>query len=1231
MVKLKGAGHTGGPSHTTAELSTVEFDFQILKDETTARIGAIQGSVATVQDSVAALRAKLLEEIRLMRAEAQQPQLQTGSPQISFGTLPPVASTPISTSPASTAAASTASHTESMGSSPKPNSSNPPLTLGEHDVVLGFASEVYSKLINADGIVQTTGAKTRETVVLHSTMGDTAVNLNNAYSTQMPYFWNNNGGSQPFGQFVGPILKAFAGYSQAIGYVGQPSYGSAPTSHFSDTNPFTMKYSGPYSHSPINFISVAQPTQPFASPTYLNQSLPSHHQTLTGASGFHSHQPSMQAATNLGAQMFQPYYPTQLQPQPQYTLQQHQQPFDPQLPTMKQMRLEFGNFGGGDPVEWLNKAEQFFEFYKIPEDKKLAIATMHLTDKASDRWFMFKHEFPYTWQGLADLLMREFSGHNVIDYQAALARMSQTGSVEEYKEQFTKLSRRAPGFSQQVLLSCFLGGLKSEIRADVKAQKPRTLYEACELARIYEEKEASHKGLNKFNQGQRTFPTPNFGNQFKSITHGGSSNQAKPTTVVQHRPAVQTNNNVVGHRRLSQAEYQERRARNQCFFCDELFRPGHNCRKGQLMVIEVVQEEIELAGPTVNEVIEEHVQLDEGTIEPEVQLQVMGEQDNSDTMQVKGWFNKKVVHVLIDTGASHNFIHPSLLKKYKAQIVDIKPLKVRLASGALMQTKGQVSCEVVLGAAWLRTLGDITWNFETMKMQFHSNQVKYVLQGETKSQASVVSCKSMSRLLKKEKEAVLVQLSPVSVQGAKAAVHPEILKLVQQYTEIFQPPTTLPPAREHDHRIELLPNTTAINVRPYRYPHFQKSEIEKIVQEMLANGIIRPSVSPFSSPVILVKKKDGTWRMCVDYRSLNSATVKDKYPIPVVDELIDEVHGASIYTKLDLRSGYHQIRMCEADINKTAFRTHSGHYEFLVMPFGANKCPIHLSQNFLKVKESKCNFGVSQVEYLGHIISVEGVAVDPSKIDCIKKWEKPRTLKGLRGFLGLAGYYRKYVRNFGMIAKPLTDMLKKDNFKWSEESEKAFESLKQALISTPVLAIPDFNKEFVVECDASDKGIGVVLSQEGHPVAFLSKALAPRHTTLSVYDKEMMAVVYAVQHWRPYLLGHHFKIYTDHRTIEHFLKQRITTPAQQKWLLKLMGYDYSIFYKAGKNNAAPDALSRNLDLSTLTGVSQPIHKFVLDIQATCLSDPEAATIIQDLQQNRESRKHYAMRDSQLFL
>lgn len=681
--------------------------------------------------------------------------------------------------------------------------------------------------------------------------------------------------------------------------------------------------------------------------------------------------------------------------------------------------------------------------------------------------------------------------------------------------------------------------------------------------------------------------------------------------------------------------------------------------------------------------------------DPLIQLNVISDGKWPETMQLKGKCGSKSVHVLVDSGASHNFIHPALLPSLKSKIQTMDPLSVRVASGAILKTQGTLvtsvqlqgyefvgefhvllvpGCEVLLGAAWLKQLGDITWNFELMRMRFNLCGREYCLQGLVSPITKLVSCNVMTKILQKESEVLLIQLQPMLMSAEGASEDFRLQALLAQFSELFEPPTQLPLARKHDHHIELLPNTPPVSVRPYRYPHFQKEEIERIVQELMEAGTIRPSVSPYSSPVLLVKKKDGTWRMCVDYRALNAATVKDKYPIPVVDELLDELHGSTCFSKLDLRSGYHQIRMQPEDVNKTAFRTHSGHYEFLVMPFGLTNAPstfqslmndilrdylrdfvlvffddilvyspdlethlvhlkkvfVKLQQHSLKIKGSKCSFGTDQVEYLGHVVNAEGVSVDPTKIECIKQWKQPTTLKGLRGFLGLAGYYRKFVKNFGVIAKLLTNMLKKDGFKWSTEAEQAFLNLKAALISTPVLALPDFSKEFVLECDASGVGIGAVLFQQNHPIAFMSKTLAQRHLVLSVYDKEMLVVVSAVQHWRPYLVGHHFVILTDHRTLEHFLSQRINTPDQQKWLLKLVGYDYRISYRSGKSNTVPDALSRQAELLVTTGVSSPVLSFVQEVQQACLSDSEALKVVQLLESGKCSNKKFSLVNQCLY-
>lgn len=379
---------------------------------------------------------------------------------------------------------------------------------------------------------------------------------------------------------------------------------------------------------------------------------------------------------------------------------------------------------------------------------------------------------------------------------------------------------------------------------------------------------------------------------------------------------------------------------------------------------------------------------------------------------------------------------------------------------------------------------------------------------------------------------------------------------------MFAEPTTLPPRREADHQIPLLPGAQPVSVRPYRYSPTQKTEIENQVKQMLQNGIIRISSSPFASLVLLVKKKDGTWHFCVDYRHLNAITVKNKHPLPIVDKLLDELAGSVWFTKLGFRSGYRQICIATGDEPKTAFKTHNGLYEFLVMPFGLTNAPAsfqslmntifaslmrkcvlvfmddilvynrtleqhvqHLTQVFqiirdhkFLIKKSKCAFAQQKIEYLGHIISSQGVSTEPSKIVAVQQWPTPVSLKELRGFLGLTGYYRKFIKNYGMISKPLTLLLKKGTpFVWTPNTDQAFQLLKQALIQAPVLALPDFNKQFVLETDASDAGFGAVLMQEGHPIAYLSKPLSGPNQGLSTYEKECMAILWAVDKWRCYL------------------------------------------------------------------------------------------------------------------
>ncbi|GJX89623.1 putative mitochondrial protein [Tanacetum coccineum] len=526
-------------------------------------------------------------------------------------------------------------------------------------------------------------------------------------------------------------------------------------------------------------------------------------------------------------------------------------------------------------------------------------------------------------------------------------------------------------------------------------------------------------------------------------------------------------------------------------------------------------------------------------------------------------------------------------------------------------------CEMVLGIQWLATLGDMQCNFKKLIMKFNHKGRQLVLRGMNNTHVHWMQGKE-GMLKQAELSSMALCVYPVQLCQMESveSVSAEVEQVLTQFDEVFKVPKDLPPQRSHDHQIPLMPNTPPINVRPYRHPPNQKDAIEGMVKELMDSGVIRASQSPFSSPIVMVKKKDGTWRMCIDYRQLNKHTVKDKFPIPVIEELIDELNGSVVFSKLDLRSGYHQIRMKEDDICKTAFRTHEGHYEFLVMPFGLTNAPStfqslmntvfkaflrkfvlvffddiliysknlkehcdHLAQvlqvmkdNTLYAKKSKCYFAVPQVEYLGHIISAQGVSTDLSKIEAMQKWPIPSTLKQLRGFLGLTGYYRRFIKDYASISQPLVALTKKDAFKWNPSAELAYHKLKEAMVQAPVLALPNFDQEFVVETDASGKGIGAVLCQNGHPIAYWSKTLSAKHQALSTYEKEFLAVVAALDKWKGYLLDRHFKIRTV--SLKYLLNQKLTTPFQFKWLPKLLGYDYEIVYKKGSENVVADALSR---------------------------------------------------------
>ncbi|WOH00327.1 hypothetical protein DCAR_0519686 [Daucus carota subsp. sativus] len=588
----------------------------------------------------------------------------------------------------------------------------------------------------------------------------------------------------------------------------------------------------------------------------------------------------------------------------------------------------------------------------------------------------------------------------------------------------------------------------------------------------------------------------------------------------------------------------EKLAKGLCYYCDQKYERGHKCkfREPQLFTVEIpggdVEENWESDGDCTEEV-EDCVIKDS---DPCISVSALTGSQTFSTMRVRGLVQNKPLHILIDSGSTHNFLDITMASKLKCEVSAITKQEITVADGNSISCQNVVknfswrmggydftsevmlidlgSCDMVLGVQWLSTLGTVKWNFNKLLMEFQVDKQFIRLKGVAPQKLKVVSAESSKKLFKNAAQLCFIQIqqlnkgepeesaSSLENQNQDLSDHQSELEMLKsQYGDIFMEPKELPPSRGvFDHRIPLMEGSNPINIRPYRYPLKQRDVIEQMIDEMLQKGIIQNSASPFASPVVLVGKKDGSWRLCVDYRELNKKTIKDKFPIPVVDELIDELSGSTVFSKLDLRAGYHQLRMCDKDVFKTAFKTHSGHYEFLVMPFGLTNAPasfqgwmnaifkpllrrcvlvffddiliysktaadhwVHLKQvfelmraNLLFAKESKCSFMMEKVEYLGHFISAKGVETDAKKIKVVANWPVPTNVKELRSFLGLAGYYRKFIKNYAWISRELTDQLRKGAFNWNDNSQSAFDNLKTALVSAPVLALPDFNKLFVV-------------------------------------------------------------------------------------------------------------------------------------------------------------------------
>ncbi|KAJ9546526.1 hypothetical protein OSB04_019069 [Centaurea solstitialis] len=543
--------------------------------------------------------------------------------------------------------------------------------------------------------------------------------------------------------------------------------------------------------------------------------------------------------------------------------------------------------------------------------------------------------------------------------------------------------------------------------------------------------------------------------------------------------------------------------------------------------------------------------------------------------------------VLFDTGSDYSYATPELLKQccvnlepldhpYEADTANGRVWVREFAKGCTVELEGYLvpvvlrlipmeSLDVVLGWDWMiRNKVKIDCEQKMVRIKLPDGRTAVVYGAKRNRSTSLISVIKANRCIRKG----CVWFMAYVVDSKKDKLEVKDVEVVRDYPEVFpEDLVSLPPDRQIEFRIDLL------------------KEMLAQLQELLDKRFIRPSTSPWGAPVLFVKKKDGTMRMCIDYRELNKVTVKNK----------------------------------EEDIPKTAFRTRYGHYEFLVMSFGLTNAPAAfmdlmnrvckpyldkfvivfiddiliysktaeehgehlrkvlemLKREQLYAKFSKCEFWLKEVQILGHIVTQEGIKVDPAKIEAIKDWESPKSPSEVRSFLGLAGYYRRFIEHFSAIATPLTALTKKDvKFEWTSTCEYAFNNLKGKLTSAPILTLPNGTDGFVVYCDASKLGLGCVLMQDGKVIAYASRKLKVHELNYPTHDMELAAVVFALKIWRHYLYGVKCQIYTDHKSLQYLLNQKELNMRQRRWIELLSDYDCEILYHPGKGNVVADALSR---------------------------------------------------------
>ena len=952
---------------------------------------------------------------------------------------------------------------------------------------------------------------------------------------------------------------------------------------------------------------------------------------------------------------------------------------DQRTPLERIRKLQADEFKG-DSVspstaeDWLDHTKWCMARLHLSDEEKIDCVQGLLKEQAR-RWWdnVVRERQPeeITWTLFLDLFERKYISERFRDEQKKLflSLRQNRMTVAEYEFQFTKLERYAHDIIDSEMARCkrFEDGLNDEIRVHLIAQRIRVFTDLVDAA----------AGVEKIQSERRQRLTKRSNFQQGSRSQGASESVSKKQKTMPQQSQSQPQYRGFQPRQYSEAgsvaSVPSGKGRGEaprcsncgrkhtgecwgkvraCFTCGSKDHLRPNCphRQPGAPTSTAVSTPIVQGGrgrgrgngggPS-GQRASQPVQTDRpGGVARTYAIR--GPEARESTEVIIGKFSlfDHDIYALIDPGSTHSYICSELALERELSVEELgENIQVTNPLGhSAIVSKVYMHCpisiqsqtfpanliqlpfrefNVILGMDWLsehRAIVDCL----NKKLSIRTSVDKELTVVGEKSEClpNVISAMKAQRLIRKGCQAYLIY----ALESKENKPELKNIPTVCDFPEVFPEELPgLPPEREVQFAIDVLPDAAPVSKAPYRMAPVELKELKTQLQELLDKGFIRPSISPWGAPVLFVKKKDGTLRLCIDYRELNKLTIKNKYPLPRIEDLFDQLKGAQHFSKIDLRSGYYQMRVKDADVPKTAFRTRYGHYEFLVMPFGLTNAPASfmdlmnrvfisyldrfvvvfiddilvysksreehdqhlrivfqtLKENQLYAKLSKCEFWLEEVSFLGHVVSAEGIKVDSKKIEAVMNWKPPKNPTEVRSFLGLAGYYRRFVKGFSIIATPLTKLLHKNaKFEWNEKCQSSFEKLKAMLTEAPVLVQPESGKDYVIFSDASLNGLGCVLMQEGKVVAYASRQLKTHEKNYPTHDLEMAAIVFALKIWRHYLYGEKCYIYTDHKSLKYLPTQKELNLRQRRWMEFIKDYDCLIDYHPGKANVVADALSR---------------------------------------------------------